>query len=206
MWASDERALVLEDGDEFRGGGAPPPSRDADQELGEVTAHTEGLTLLERLPMAGGKLVDPAPVEEGLVAEDGYHQDAEAVETGEHAKVGPPPEFEEEKARDERPEVWSDQERGSPDVYLARPLVEEEHVVDYRQAYHLRSSAEEALERAHRRKAGIIRCECCPNGHNKGEKLGPEQDRKPILPCEKSRLSAGLNTHSPPVTLAQRYR
>lgn len=84
---------MLEDCEESRRVGAPSLCRDTDQEVGEVTVHAKWLSLLERLSMANWKLVDPAPVEERLVAEGHNHQDADAIETGKDAEVGSPLEF-----------------------------------------------------------------------------------------------------------------
>ncbi len=56
--------------------------------------------------------------------------------------------------------------------------MEEEHVVDNRQANYLRWGAEEALEGAHRGETGIVGGESSSDCENERKKLGPEENRK----------------------------
>jgi hypothetical protein len=81
--------------------------------------------------MTKRKPVDPPSVKKCLVAKNNDHQDAEAIESGQNPKVGPPVKFEKEQTGEKGPEIWSNQERRCPDINLARSFVEEEQVVDY---------------------------------------------------------------------------
>jgi len=171
-----QHALVREDGPHAGAAGPGAEALDAEQQRDVARERERPPRALD--PAVTLALRQPGPVEERLVAKDDDHQQAEAVEAGEHAKVGTPAEPEEQEAGNEGPQVRPEQEGRGPYVDLARALVEEEHVVDDGHADDLRRRAEEALQRAHGREGGIVGREGGADGEGQREELRPEQHRK----------------------------
>lgn len=62
-----------------------------------MASHAKWLPLLKRLSVAKRKLINAATVKKCLVAENNNQEDAEPVETGKDAEVGPPVKLEEEQ-------------------------------------------------------------------------------------------------------------
>lgn len=95
---------------------------------------------------------------EGLIAKEDNEEGGKPIEGSENAEILAPVDLLNQEAGDKGAQVRPDEVSKGPNVDLPRTLMEEEHVMNDRQANDLWSGIEEPLERAAGRESSICGC------------------------------------------------
>jgi len=113
---------------------------------------------------------------ESFVAKKNNQYDSKAMKCSQDSKILTPVDLLNEETSNKRAEVGSNQETECPEVDFPSSLVEEEHVMDNREADDLRGSVEEALEGSTCCESSVGWCLRCSDDNNAGENLGPKEN------------------------------